>query len=50
MIEGRIVQITGPAVDVRFPTGFLPSIHNALEVENTTLNTKLILEDRKSVV
>ncbi len=44
MSEGRIVQITGPAVDVRFPTGFLPSIHNALEVENTTLNTKLILE------
>ncbi len=44
MSEGRIVQISGPAVDVRFPTGSLPSIYNALEVDNPTLNTKLTLE------
>lgn len=44
MNQGRIVQISGPAVDVRFPTGSLPSIYNALEVDNPTLNTKLVLE------
>lgn len=44
MNQGRIVQISGPAVDVRFPTGSLPSIYSALEVDNPTLNTKLVLE------
>lgn len=44
MSEGKIIQITGPAVDVKFPTGYLPNIHNALEVENPTLGTKVVLE------
>lgn len=44
MSEGRIIQIMGPAVDVKFQPGRLPSIHNALEVENPLLNSKLVLE------
>lgn len=44
MSEGRIVQIMGPAVDVKFPPGQLPSIHNALEVENPLSRSKLTLE------
>ena len=44
MNEGRIIQILGPAVDVKFPSGHLPSINNALEVQNPLLNTKLVLE------
>ncbi|GAB4270526.1 MAG: F0F1 ATP synthase subunit beta [Candidatus Rifleibacteriota bacterium] len=44
MNDGRIIQIMGPAVDVKFPAGQLPSIHNALEVENPLFNTRLILE------
>jgi len=44
MSQGKIVQITGPAVDVKFPPGQLPSIHNALEVDNPLLNCKLTLE------
>ncbi|MDX1657758.1 MAG: F0F1 ATP synthase subunit beta [Nitriliruptorales bacterium] len=28
--EGRIVKVTGPVVDVEFPPGELPDIHNAL--------------------
>ncbi len=44
MSEGKIIQIMGPAVDVKFPPGHLPSIHNALEVENPLLNSKLVLE------
>jgi len=30
---GRVVQITGPVVDIEFPAGHLPSIHNAVEIQ-----------------
>ncbi|HYL41073.1 MAG TPA: F0F1 ATP synthase subunit beta [Candidatus Binatus sp.] len=30
---GRVVQITGPVVDIEFPAGALPSIFNAVELE-----------------
>src|SRR5579872_927312 len=29
---GRVVQITGPVVDIEFPSGKLPSIYNAVEI------------------
>jgi F-type H+/Na+-transporting ATPase subunit beta len=29
---GRVIQITGPVVDIEFPTGHLPAIYNAVEV------------------
>ena len=29
---GRVIQITGPVVDVEFPAGMLPAIYNAVEV------------------
>ena len=29
---GRVIQITGPVVDIEFPAGHLPSIYNAVEV------------------
>ena len=29
---GKVIQITGPVVDVEFPAGQLPAIYNALEV------------------
>ena len=32
---GRVVQITGPVVDIAFPAGQLPSILNAVEIERT---------------
>ncbi|WZY00168.1 F0F1 ATP synthase subunit beta [Bacillus sp. FSL W7-1360] len=32
MSTGRILQITGPVVDVKFPSGQLPEINNALKV------------------
>lgn len=44
MNDGRIIQIMGPAIDVKFPAGQLPSIHNALEVKNPLFNTRLVLE------
>jgi len=30
---GKVIQITGPVVDVEFPAGRLPAIYNAIEVE-----------------
>src|SRR5690349_22811998 len=30
---GRVIQITGPVVDIEFPAGHLPSIYNAVEIE-----------------
>lgn len=44
MNEGKIIQIMGPAVDVKFQHGHLPSIYNALEVVNPELDKKLVLE------
>ena len=29
---GRVIQITGPVVDIEFPAGHLPSIFNAVEI------------------
>lgn len=41
--KGRIVQITGPVVDVEFPAGSeLPEIYDALEVPNN--GSRLVLE------
>src|SRR6476619_1099287 len=30
---GRVVQITGPVVDIQFPAGALPAIFNAVEIQ-----------------
>ncbi len=32
MASGKVIQITGPVVDVEFPAGSLPAIYNALEI------------------
>ena len=33
-VEGRVVQVIGPVVDVEFPEGHLPTIYNAVEVRD----------------
>ena len=35
--EGRVVQVMGPVVDVRFPEGKLPAVYNALTLNNPSL-------------
>jgi F-type H+-transporting ATPase subunit beta len=30
---GQVIQITGPVVDIEFPSGELPAIYNAVEIE-----------------
>jgi len=44
MNTGTVLQVMGPAVDVKFPTGHLPSIRDALELENPFTKTRLVLE------
>jgi F-type H+-transporting ATPase subunit beta len=39
---GKIVQIIGPVIDVRFESGVIPQIYNALEVENR--DERLVIE------
>jgi len=44
---GKVEQIIGPIVDVRFDSGKLPQIFNAIRVSNPTINDKpgnLVLE------
>ena len=31
---GKIVQVIGPVVDIRFPEGDLPNLHNAIRIKN----------------
>ena len=33
MATGKVIQITGPVIDVEFPPGDLPNIYNALEIK-----------------
>jgi len=44
MNEGSVLQVMGPAVDVKFPPGKLPDIYNALELENPASKQRLVLE------
>ncbi|MEI6520703.1 MAG: F0F1 ATP synthase subunit beta [bacterium] len=43
-VIGKIDQVIGPVVDVRFPAGQLPEIYNALEIADPANNRTLIVE------
>ena len=40
MASGKVIQITGPVVDVEFPAGELPEIYNALEIGDLTVEVQ----------
>ncbi|OMP66595.1 F0F1 ATP synthase subunit beta [Domibacillus epiphyticus] len=44
MNKGRVLQVMGPVVDVKFENGQLPAIYNALKVQIGTSGTELTLE------
>ncbi len=46
---GKIVQVIGPSVDIRFETGELPKLFNAIKVEDKEKNTDLTLEAAQHV-
>jgi F-type H+-transporting ATPase subunit beta len=37
-VIGRVVQISGPAVDCEFPEGFIPAIHTAIRITSEGFN------------
>jgi F-type H+-transporting ATPase subunit beta len=44
MNKGKITQVIGPVVDVRFEEGDIPAIYNALEVDLPWRTSSLVLE------
>ncbi|MGM9926972.1 MAG: F0F1 ATP synthase subunit beta [Bacillus sp. (in: firmicutes)] len=44
MNKGRITQVTGPVIDVKFENGKLPQLYNALTVTNAASGETLTLE------
>ncbi len=44
MRTGKIVQVIGPVVDIRFPTEDLPPIYNAIKVDDDASGIHLTLE------
>ncbi len=38
MATGKVIQITGPVIDVEFPPGDLPAIYNALEIQRPAVD------------
>ena len=40
MATGKVIQITGPVIDVEFPPGELPDIYNALEIQRPAASRK----------
>ncbi|PKM83754.1 MAG: F0F1 ATP synthase subunit beta [Firmicutes bacterium HGW-Firmicutes-13] len=43
-LVGRVIQIIGPVVDIEFPGGDLPEIHDALKIEDADKNMDITLE------
>ena len=42
MASGKVIQITGPVVDVEFPAGELPAIYNALTIARADGDTLVV--------
>ncbi len=42
MATGKVIQITGPVIDVEFPPGDLPDIYNALEIKRPDGETLVV--------
>src|SRR3989304_1357190 len=40
MATGKVIQITGPVVDVEFPPGDLPGIYHALTIGDLTVEVQ----------
>jgi F-type H+-transporting ATPase subunit beta len=37
-IEGKVVQVAGPAVDIQFPEGQIPMIYTAIRITSEGFN------------
>ena len=41
---GKVITVVGPVVDVRFPSGQLPEIYNAIQITDEKLGVNLVCE------
>ncbi|RDI41586.1 F0F1 ATP synthase subunit beta [Falsibacillus pallidus] len=44
MNKGRVLQVMGPVVDVKFESGHLPAIYNALKIESIATATDVAID------
>ena len=44
MATGSVLEVVGPVVDVKFPTGSLPAIYNAIKIEDKARDLDLTIE------
>ncbi len=44
MAEGKVLEVVGPVVDVKFPSAGLPPIYNALKIEDAGRSINLTIE------
>ena len=44
MIQGKIIQVIGPTVDVRFNESEVPQLLNALNIDMPEKNIRIVLE------
>ena len=49
MATGKVVQVIGPTVDIRFPSEHLPPILNAIRIEDKKMGINLIVEAAQHV-
>ena len=43
-VQGQILQVFGPVVDVQFPEGHMPNLYNAISVVDKERGIDLVLE------
>lgn len=41
-VVGKVIQVTGPVVDIQFPDKHLPAIYNAIKIDGVTGKNKII--------
>lgn len=44
MVNGKVVQVIGPVVDVEFPQGHIPQIYNAVKITSKGFNTDVPID------
>ena len=47
---GKVIQVTGPVLDIRFPEGELPALLNAIEIDSGFLLDIAVYKGRLSFV
>ena len=47
---GKVIQVTGPVLDIRFPEGELPALLNAIEIDSGFLADIAVYKGRLGFV